>query len=105
MLFAQAGIPLTSGFIAKFDVFRVAFEQEFYFTGLIVLIATVISAAFYLRMVLAIYSQSFGEENESTETVPLTVSITTSTAIGICVAVTLLVGIFPALVTGFTHAL
>jgi|APTNR8051073442_1049403.scaffolds.fasta_scaffold19943_2 NADH-quinone oxidoreductase subunit N len=105
LLFAQAGIPLTSGFIAKFDVFRVAFEEEFYVTGIIVLIATVIAAAFYLRMVLAIYSESFGEDSADETKEPLVVSNSTTIAIGICVVVTVLVGVFPALVTGFTHVL
>jgi len=105
LLFAQAGIPLTSGFIAKFDVFRVAFSEEFYFTGVIVLIATIIAAAFYLRMVLAIYSQSFGETSEVESATSIVVSNSTTVAIGICVVVTVLVGVFPALVTGFTHVL
>ncbi|HQZ14744.1 MAG TPA: NADH-quinone oxidoreductase subunit N [Acidimicrobiia bacterium] len=105
LLLSQAGIPLTSGFIAKFDVFRVAFAQEFYITGLIVLIATVIAAAFYLRMVLAIYSNSFGEESQQQSAPAFEVSASTTIAIGICVVVTVMVGIFPALVTGFSHVL
>ena len=105
LLFAQAGIPLTSGFVAKFDVFRIAFSEEFYFTGLIILIATVIAAAFYLRLVLSIYSDTFDEEESVQVSVPLQVPNSASIGIAICVGVTLLVGVFPALVTGFTHVL
>lgn len=105
LLLAQAGIPLTSGFIAKFDVFRVAFDSGFYITGLIVLVATVISAAFYLRMVLAIYSDSFDEIKDEKDETSLVVPKSASVAITICVFVTIAVGVFPSLVTGFTHVL
>ncbi|HMS25657.1 MAG TPA: proton-conducting transporter membrane subunit, partial [Acidimicrobiia bacterium] len=108
LLFAQAGIPLTSGFIAKFDVFRVAFQEKFYLSGIVILVATVIAAAFYIRIVLALYADSFHEENVNSETdapSKYIVSVQTSIAIGICVAVTLAAGILPSLVTGLTHAL
>lgn len=103
LLFAQAGIPLTSGFIAKFDVFRTAFSSEFYITGIIVLISTVIAAALYLRIVLSLYADSF-DDRESTQTsieVPTQVAI----AIGICVVLTVAFGVAPGLLTGFTHVL
>jgi NADH-quinone oxidoreductase subunit N len=103
LLFAQAGIPLTSGFIAKFEVFRVAFEQEFYISAIIVLITTVIAAALYLRIVLSLYSDSFGEQTALAE--KLDVSPGVSFAVGLCVVATIAVGIFPTLLTGLTHAL
>lgn len=105
LFFSQAGIPLTSGFIAKFDVFRVSFDEGFYLTGVIVLIATVIAAAFYLRIVLSIYSNSFHDSDQDNSGKQLVVPFESSFAIGICVAVTLAVGVFPSLVTGFTHIL
>lgn len=104
LLFAQAGIPLTSGFIAKFDVFRTALSSKFYISSIIVLIATVIAAAFYLRIVLSMYSDSFGPD----EDVPASryaVPVPTAIAIGTCVALTVLWGVFPGLITGFTHVL
>ena len=119
LLFAQAGMPLTSGFIAKFDVFRVALQSGFYISSLIVLIATVIGAAFYLKLILSIYSNSFGEVAEE-ESQPsrqrldhvedvhsqgIELDSTSALAIGFCVVVTIAIGIFPALLTGFTHAL
>lgn len=105
LLFAQAGIPLTSGFIAKFDVFRVAFDSGFYVSAIIVLVATVIAAALYLRLVLAMYSNSFGEDSEQETESKYEVSPATGLAIGICVFVTVAVGILPSFVIGFTHVL
>lgn len=104
LLFSQAGIPLTSGFIAKFEVFRTAFANEFYVSGIFVLISTVIAAAFYLRIVLAMYSESFGEEVE-TKREKYFVPTPTAIAIGVAVVATLSIGIFPELLTGFTRVL
>ncbi len=111
-LLAQAGIPLTSGFIAKFDVFRVALDAKFYVTSTIVLIATVIGAAFYLRLILSMYSDSFSHEGvsrhpeeQSDEGSSMPVPRGTAIAIGACVFVTVAIGVFPALLTGFTHVL
>lgn len=102
LLLSQAGIPLTSGFIAKFEVFRVAFAAEFYITGIIVLICTVIAAAFYLRVVMKLYSNTFGNNNDVEKTI--VVGRASSIGIGICVFITMAVGLLPALVIGFTHA-
>lgn len=116
LLLAQAGIPLTSGFIAKFDVFRAALQSEFYVSSVIVLIATVIGAAFYLRLVLSIYSDSFDDNShaegasatghpERAQRVEGSLSTPNTIAIGICVFVTVAIGILPSLLTGFTHVL
>lgn len=111
LLFAQAGMPLTSGFIAKFDVFRVAFQEKFYFSGVIVLISTVIAGALYLKIVLALYADSFDHEdhevpNGSLKTrTDFKVTTSVAVAIAICVVVTFLVGVYPSFVTAFTHVL
>lgn len=105
-LLAQAGIPLTSGFIAKFEVFRVALDSKFYITSLIVLIATVISAAFYLKLILSMYSDSFNHDTEKVIDVKANiVPKPTSIAIGVCVFITVAIGVFPSLLTGFTNVL
>ena len=119
-MLAQAGIPLTSGFIAKFDVFRAALQSEFYVSSVIVLIATVIGASFYLRLVLSMYSDSFDDnshpEGASANSHPErararqggvegSLSTPNTIAIGICVFVTVAIGILPSLLTGFTHVL
>lgn len=108
-LLAQAGIPLTSGFIAKFDVFRAALQSGFYISSVIVLIGTVIGAAFYLRLVLSMYSDTFDQSEEAVASQIAikadTVARPTAVAIGICVFVTIALGVLPMLLTGFTHVL
>lgn len=51
-----AGIPPTVGFFAKFYLFKVAFQAGYYPLVIVALIATVIAAYAYLRMVAAMLS-------------------------------------------------
>src|SRR5207253_7390755 len=53
---AQAGVPLTGGFIAKFDVIAAAVDAKSYALALIAMLSAVIAAFLYLRIVLAMYT-------------------------------------------------
>ena len=87
-------------------MFRVALDSKFYITSLIVLIATVISAAFYLKLILSMYSDSFNHDTEKVIDVKANiVPKPTSIAIGVCVFITVAIGVFPSLLTGFTNVL
>ncbi|MGI8882287.1 MAG: NADH-quinone oxidoreductase subunit NuoN [Jatrophihabitans sp.] len=90
LLLGMAGIPLTSGFIAKFVVFRAAYHTA----GPLVVIALVSSAVaafFYLRIVVMMFFAD-PPENSPTIAVPSALS---SIAIGLGVAVTIFLGIVP----------
>ena len=54
-LLAQAGVPLTSGFMAKFGVVSALAEDEWYWLAVLAMVSTVIAAAVYLRIVFAMY--------------------------------------------------
>ena len=51
-LLGQAGIPLTSGFFAKFYVIEAAIEEGSYLLAIIAMIAAVIGAFLYLRILV-----------------------------------------------------
>ncbi len=90
LLLALAGIPLTSGFIGKFVVFRAAYH----IAGPLVVIALVcsaIAAFFYLRIVVMMF---FAEPAEDGPTVAIP-SVLTSAAIGVGAAATLVLGVVP----------
>jgi NADH-quinone oxidoreductase subunit N len=90
LLLGLAGIPLTSGFTAKFVVFAAAYHDA----GPLVVIALVISAAaafFYLRIVVMMY---FADPPEAGPTIAVASPLTT-VAIGLGVAVTIFLGIVP----------
>jgi NADH-quinone oxidoreductase subunit N len=55
-LMAQAGIPFTTGFLAKFYVISAAVDSGAYPLALIAMIAAVIAAFFYLRVIVLMYS-------------------------------------------------
>ena len=61
-LLAQAGTPLTSGFLAKFYVIDAAIEARSYWLALVAMLSAVISAFLYLRIVLTMYAGPDEEE-------------------------------------------
>ena len=65
-LLAQAGTPLTSGFLAKFYVIDAAIEARSYWLALVAMLSAVISAFLYLRIVLTMYAGP-DEEEEGAE--------------------------------------
>ena len=60
-LLAQAGVPLTGGFVAKLSVFSAACDQRQYVLALIGMLAAAIAAYVYLRIVLAMYAPADDE--------------------------------------------
>ncbi len=56
LLLAQAGVPFTSGFLAKFYVIQASVERGQYWLAVIAMLAAAIAAFFYLRVALLMYS-------------------------------------------------
>lgn len=57
LLLATAGIPLTSGFMGKFLVFRAAWANGFWWLALVGVLASAVAAFFYLRIIAVMYSR------------------------------------------------
>ncbi|HEY0639800.1 MAG TPA: NADH-quinone oxidoreductase subunit NuoN [Pseudonocardiaceae bacterium] len=93
LLLALAGIPLTSGFIGKFAVFKAALDDGMAPLVVIALVASAIAAFFYLRVIVLMY---FSEPAADGPTVSVPGAFTTA-AITLGVVVTLLLGIAPTL--------
>ena len=55
ILFSLAGIPPLGGFFAKFYIFTSVIEHKMYALAIIVLLTTVISAFYYLKIIKIIY--------------------------------------------------
>ena len=70
LLLGMAGLPVTSGFIAKFGVFAEAWNQGFEWLVVVGVLASVIAFAFYLRIIVAMYMD---EPDEGELSVPGTV--------------------------------
>jgi NADH-quinone oxidoreductase subunit N len=93
LLLAQAGVPLTSGFIAKFDVIQSAVEVRSYAIAVIAMISAVIAAFLYLRIMVSMWITPAEAADGALE--PVRVPLATGIAITVSVGFTLLVGFFP----------
>jgi NADH-quinone oxidoreductase subunit N len=91
LLFAFAGIPLTSGFMAKFAVFQAASAGGAGILVVVGVVASAVTAFFYARVVVLMF---FNEPAPDGPTVAIP-SLLTASTIALGVAVTLILGVFP----------
>ena len=104
LLLAQAGVPMTSGFVAKFAVIQAAVAVGSYKLAVIAMICAVIAAFVYLRIMVSMWiSDSTTSDSTISETVD--VPVFTGAAITIAVAITLVIGFFPSLLLDLTTGL
>ena len=94
-LLSLAGIPPTAGFVAKVGVFRAATEAGGWPLVLIGVVASVVAAYFYLRVIVLMFMQEPEEEAETDRGwMPRLV-------VGVPAVLVLVLGVFPGLVVGF----
>ena len=95
-LLAQAGVPLTTGFVAKFEIIGAAVEMRSFWLAVIAMVSAVVSAFLYLRIVLSVYlgSPAVDDEISDDESVER-VHPAAGLAIGIALAITVGFGLFP----------
>ena len=93
LLLAQAGVPLTSGFVAKFGVITAAVDVHSYAIAIIAMVSAVIAAFLYLRIMVSMWiaEPEAGDDAREPVRVPLLLGI----AIGLSVSFTLVIGFFP----------
>lgn len=62
LLFGMAGLPLTSGFVAKFGVFANAWSSDYEWLVVVAVLASVVAFAVYLRLIVTMYMDEGGDE-------------------------------------------
>lgn len=62
LLLGMAGLPATSGFVAKFGVFTGAWASGYQWLVVVAVLASVIAFAFYLRIIVTMYMAEPGGE-------------------------------------------
>jgi len=87
-LLSLGGIPPTAGFIGKYFLFSAAIQAGFGWLAILAVLMSAVSMFFYLRIVVAMYLW----EGKAAE---VTVSRSLNIVAGICLAVTLLLGLYP----------
>jgi NADH-quinone oxidoreductase subunit N len=95
-LLAQAGVPFTGGFVAKLQVFAAAVDAREYYLAIAGVVAAVVAAFFYLRVVVTMYTGG-DEPAEAAEPGrrPLRVDPPAAVVLGATAAFTLVLGILP----------
>lgn len=91
-MLSLAGIPLTAGFIGKFFMFSRALSQYQIWLTVFAVINAIISIFYYFRVIIAMY---FNNEERAAISIPGNVSF----VLGIAAFITLLVGIYPAIIS------
>lgn len=90
-MLSLAGIPLTSGFVAKFGVFTASIGSGGTWLVIAGVVASIIAAFFYARVIVLMF---FSDPTENTASVVVPSAFTT-VALAAGATVTLVLGIFP----------
>jgi NADH-quinone oxidoreductase subunit N len=92
LLVAQAGVPFTSGFIAKFGVIRASVDERSYVLAIAAMLTSVVAAFLYLRIMVSAWIEAPDEDDERE---PVRLPFSSGLAIAAAVGFTLFVGFFP----------
>jgi NADH-quinone oxidoreductase subunit N len=89
LLLAQAGVPLTSGFVAKFGVIAAAVDAKSYAIAIVAMLAAVVSAFLYLRIMVSVWlaDPEAGDEARERIRIPLSAGVVVVLAVGFTLAI------------------
>ena len=88
-LFSLAGIPPTSGFIAKLGIIMALLEQQLWGLALFAVLFSVVAAYYYLRLIMLIWMKPAGHD------FPVRLPYAGIAVVALSAALTLLLGILP----------
>jgi NADH-quinone oxidoreductase subunit N len=96
-LLAQAGVPFTGGFVAKLNVFAAAVESKEYWLAIVGVLAAVVAAFFYLRIVITMFIPRPEEETAELDVKAdrRTFEPYVAVVLGVAAVMTLLIGVIP----------
>jgi NADH-quinone oxidoreductase subunit N len=92
-LLAQAGVPFTTGFFAKFYAIDSIISAKYYWLAAFAMASAVIAAVLYLRIIVAMYLT--GTDQDEPAVGRIRVGWSARVALGLCVLFTLGFGVFP----------
>lgn len=90
-LLSMAGIPIFSGFFAKFMLFNQTIEAGYLVVVIAAVINSIISVGYYFKLILAMYSKEPNEEAKKTPFVFYAVAV-------VAILLNIVIGVFPSLV-------
>jgi NADH-quinone oxidoreductase subunit N len=95
-LLSLAGIPLTAGFLGKFYVIAAGATQSRWLLLFTLVVSSTLGLFYYLRILVAMYSQPGGTEVEASVSTTLPVSLPAVLALATLTGLIVLLGVYPA---------
>jgi NADH-quinone oxidoreductase subunit N len=109
-LLAQAGVPFTSGFVAKFGVIAAAVSAKSYAIAIVAMLSAVVAAFFYLRVIVRMFMDDpidgevvdrAGVDGDRSAAIAIPAPLVV--ALVITVAFTLILGVLPQGILDFAR--
>jgi NADH-quinone oxidoreductase subunit N len=91
-LLSMAGIPIFSGFFAKFMLFEQTIKAGYLVVVIAAVINSIISVGYYFKLILAMYTKEASEERQAVPFVYYAVAV-------IAILLNIILGIYPSFVT------
>ena len=95
-LLSMAGIPIFSGFFAKFMLFSDTIKSGYLFLVIVGVINSIISVGYYFKLILAMYTKEATEEKQAVPFVYYFVAV-------VSILLNILIGLHPSLVTNLLN--
>ncbi len=95
-LLSMAGIPIFSGFFAKFILFTQTIKAGYIVVVIAAVINSIISVGYYFKLILAMYTQEASEEKKAVPFVYYAVA-------GVAILLNIIMGIYPSFVTNLLN--
>ncbi len=95
-LLSMAGIPIFSGFFAKFMLFSETIKSGYLFLVIIGVINSIISVGYYFKLILAMYTKEATEEKQAVPVVYYFVAV-------VSILLNIIIGLHPSLVTNLLN--
>ena len=91
-LLSMAGIPIFSGFFAKFMLFAQTIKAGYFVVVIAAVINSIISVGYYFKLILAMYTKEASEDKKAVPFVYYAVAV-------VAILLNILMGIYPSFVT------
>jgi NADH-quinone oxidoreductase subunit N len=98
-MFALAGFPPLAGFFGKYFVFAAAVDVGLTWLALIGVLASVVSAYYYLRVLVAFWMKNPEDAPASVQSEAFPVPLFTKIVLVVCVVALLVLGVVPGMIT------
>jgi len=95
-LLSMAGIPIFSGFFAKFILFTNTIKSGYLFVVIVAVVNSIISVGYYFKLILAMYTKEASQDKKAIPFVYYAVAV-------VAILLNIIIGIYPSFVTNLLN--